>query len=247
MCLPSIEIWVYQDDFTSLSQLIAQLPSPQKDRALQLHRRRQREFVIGRSLLGLAIQHGGHSSNWRIKERPNSSPIAEHPSEQFISSISHSKGWVALAFCNNPQAPQMIIGLDIERIKPREQFAAADFFCNASQLRQLKATTSNQDKSRYFSLLWTQKEAYFKAHQQTIWNSRIKTISFTENWLEDAAPHQEMRSAYHGQSLVLSVFCNTPSDINVCLISEINSNGTRHINPENLQWQSYSVTGVSPE
>ncbi|MFT5608938.1 MAG: hypothetical protein ACI9PZ_002757, partial [Parvicella sp.] len=80
---------------------------------------------------------------------------------------------------------------------------------------------------------------------QTIWNSRIKTISFNENKLADAAQHQEMRSAYDGQSLVLSVFCNTPSDINVLRISEISSSGTRNTNTVNLQWQSYSVTGGS--
>jgi phosphopantetheinyl transferase len=245
MRLPSIEIWLYQDDFTSLRALISRLPTPQRERASQLHGRRQREFVIGRSLLSLAIQHNSASNNWLIKERLNSSPIVEHPSEQFIGNISHSKGWVALAFCKTPAYPHMSIGLDIERIKPREQFAAAEFFCNARQLRQLKAATSNQDKTRYFSLLWTQKEAYFKAHQQTIWNSRIKTISFNENKLADAAQHQEMRSAYDGQSLVLSVFCNTPSDINVLRISDISSRGTRNTNTVNLQWQSYSVTGGS--
>ncbi|MFT5609455.1 MAG: phosphopantetheinyl transferase [Parvicella sp.] len=243
MCLPSIEIWLYQDDCTDLNPLISRLPAPQKKRALQLHRRRQREFVIGRSLLSLAIQRNSASNNWLINERPHSSPIVEHPSEKFISNISHSKGWVALAFCNTPVDSHMSIGLDIERIKPREQFAAADFFCNASQLRQLKAKTNNQDKSRYFSLLWTQKEAYFKAHQQTIWNSQIKTISFDENKLEDAAQHQKMRSAYDGQRLALSVFCNTPSDINVWRFTEISSSGTRNTNPVNLQWQSYSVTG----
>ncbi|MFT5137194.1 MAG: phosphopantetheinyl transferase [Arenicella sp.] len=245
MCLPSIEIWLYQDDFTSLSPLISRLPALQMERALQLHGRRQREFVIGRSLLSLAIQRNSASNNWLINERPNLSPIVEHPSEQFISNISHSKGWVALAFCKTPVDPHMSIGLDIEGIKPREQFAAADFFCNASQLRQLKAKTSNQDKSRYFSLLWTQKEAYFKAHQQTIWNSQIKTVSFNENRPEDAAQHQKMRSAYDGQALVLSVFCNTLSDINVWRFSEISSSGTRNTNPVNLQWLSYSVTGGS--
>jgi phosphopantetheinyl transferase len=148
MRLPSIEIWLYQDDFASLSPLIAQLPAPQKDRALQLLGRRQREFVIGRSLLGLAIQHSSHSNDWLIREKPNLSPIVENPSQHFISSISHSKGWVALAFCKTPQEPQTIIGLDIERLKPREQFTAADFFCNASQLCQLNAAASNQDKSR---------------------------------------------------------------------------------------------------
>ena len=243
MRLPSIEIWLYKDDLASLSPLISRLPAPQRERALQLHKQRQREFVIGRSLLALAIDQNSHAKGWQIKERPNSSPIVEHPSQQFISNISHSKGWVALAFCDAPEEPQMVIGLDIELIKPRQQFAAADFFCNSSELRELNAATSNEDKSRYFSLLWTQKEAYFKAHQQTIWNSRIKTISFNKNTPEDTAQHEQMRSAYYGQSLVLSVFCNTPSDIDMRLISKINCSDAANKNTAKLRWQSFWIQG----
>lgn len=243
MRLPSIQIWLYKDDFASLSTLITRLPAPQRVRALQLQNNRQREFVIGRSLLALAIQHNSHSKNWRIRERPELSPIVEHPSQQFVSNISHSKGWVALAFCETHQKSMMSVGLDIELIRPRQKFAAAKFFCNSSQLGELNAATTNQDKSRYFSLLWTQKEAYFKARQQTIWNSRIKTISFNKKLPKDVAQNEALRSAYYGHSLVLSVFCNTPSDIDARLISEINPNGVGNTDTAKLQWQSYCVTG----
>lgn len=125
MRLPSIHIWLYRDDFPLLRTLITQLPAPQKDRALQPHNNLQREFGIGRSLLARAIQHNSHSKNWRMRERPELSPIAEHPSQQFISNISYSKGWVALAFCENGQKSLMSGGLDIEPIKPHQQFAAS--------------------------------------------------------------------------------------------------------------------------
>jgi len=173
-----------------LSELILnRLPLPQATRANSLNGKRKTEFVLGRLLLAQALhdrplQHQETKSppndqNWQIHERPGQSPkVSGDNTNKFQFSISHSKGWVGLA--HSQELDNEVLGLDIEALSETLNERRAAYFCSAQQLASARELVDEQ-KKHYFTKLWTQKEAFFKAHARPVLNPDTKNIDFSEN------------------------------------------------------------------
>lgn len=126
---------------------------------------RQRQFVVGRVLLRMAL---GALLNVapaavRLEEQVGKAPLLSAPLLNGAPpgfSISHSGRWVACAF-----SAQTALGLDIEMLDPgRDLTALAAQAFNESEtaqwgrLQQLPET----ERVQHFYTMWSEKEARFK-------------------------------------------------------------------------------------
>jgi len=75
-----------------------------------------------------------------------------------VHSLSHSHGHAICGFA--PAGGR--IGVDIERIKPRDVLALADWVCSPYEKRELRHLSGFR-QLQHFYMLWTLKEAFIKA------------------------------------------------------------------------------------
>lgn len=95
---------------------------------------------------------GQAADSFAIVRTPKGKPYAENCPQEF--NLSHSGKWLACAVGNQP------LGVDIEMIQPRDLRVAARFF---TPREQAFLAPDQEDAHLRFLLVWTAKEAYFKA------------------------------------------------------------------------------------
>ncbi|WP_317204806.1 4'-phosphopantetheinyl transferase family protein [Janthinobacterium sp.] len=120
---------------------------------------RQRQFLIGRALLRLALGEllGVPAAGVRLRERPGQAPALDFPGAAPGFSLSHSGPWVACAV-----SAETALGLDIEVLDATRDLAAlaeqAFEPAVAAALAQLPA----QARAAAFYREWSAQEARYK-------------------------------------------------------------------------------------
>lgn len=143
--------------------------------ALRMDKRRK-EWLLGRwtakeLMVSIIKKHYGIDlplSGVRINSEPSGAPYAycslsDIPERlPFRLSLSHSGGKAFCAAVSNDQANRLL-GVDIERIEPRQQGFAEDYF-TWDELDLLKASEENRKlEDVLVSAVWSAKEAVLKA------------------------------------------------------------------------------------
>lgn len=139
--------------------------------------RRRQEYLLGRCLLraGLStvIDHRIAWQDWQVEERQDLPPVVLQAEQLGLYfSISHSQGWVAVAISN-----QSKLGLDIEYRRERRYAELAQGWYHESEVEGLKKL-SESDAQAAFYRLWTQKEAYIKFLQKSVFSGLTKSVCF---------------------------------------------------------------------
>jgi 4'-phosphopantetheinyl transferase len=163
---PSATLWllnasqVQEDD---LAFFAAQLGASEAQRSSRFIRQeRQRQFLLGRILLRIAVADltGLSPNEIHVNERPGNSPrlifLGRRPLLANFS-LSHSREWVACA-----TSAQATLGLDIEVIDPRRDiFGISKIAFQPSEHAWLKSQPKAERASAFYSL-WSAREALFK-------------------------------------------------------------------------------------
>ena len=163
---PSATLWlldasqVQEDD---LAFFAAQLGASEAQRSSRFIRQeRQRQFLLGRILLRIAVADltGLSPNEIHVNERPGNSPRLIFLSRRPLLanfSLSHSREWVACA-----TSAQATLGLDIEVIDPRRDiFGISKIAFQPSEHSWLKSQPKAERASAFYSL-WSAREALFK-------------------------------------------------------------------------------------
>jgi len=144
--------------------------------------KRFREFSASRKLLNQTLETG-----WVAREYHNRPPTLHNSDETETRalSISHSNNWVAVAIA--PVGNDINVGVDIEPTRRHWTAEKAEFFCNPQQCEKgLALREAEQDF--FFTRLWTQKEAFFKATQKAFVargfdnDDRMQSHTFAEDF-----------------------------------------------------------------
>jgi phosphopantetheinyl transferase len=124
--------------------------------------KRKRQFCASRLLLNrLRSQYlPGHNM---CSEETSTFPSRLIGTDNNVHSfnISHSNNWVAVAIADKNIGTD--IGIDIQTLKQNWTPEKAAFFCSEAQIKQGYGLSQPEN---YFTQLWCQKEAYFKATQK---------------------------------------------------------------------------------
>ena len=154
--------------------------------------KRFREFVSSRKLIEFALEVG-----WQLIEHDDKPPTihnADNTLEGSLS-ISHSNQWVAIAI-----APSNIkLGVDIELINERWTEDKAKIFCSSQEI-EMGLALSKHESNKFFTKIWTQKEAFFKATQQPFVERNFNTDT-------------RMTSSEHIDGYLYSVYSDPPTEI----------------------------------
>lgn len=202
MSLLNTHLWLLDYDLIKSPPILQfdRLKPPQKQRALKLYGKRKFEFYLSRLLLNHAIDQlllRVDDNSWYIQEQEQLPPVISHHEYTISTSISHTNGviGVIVALVQSP----VKLGLDIEIIRPNLNQKTAAFFCNKQQLAEATTLQHSYEKQQYFTRLWTQKEAYFKAHETPILNKDIQTL--------ELAHDKNIYCASIDNNVELSIYC----------------------------------------
>jgi 4'-phosphopantetheinyl transferase len=163
---PSATLWLLdgsQVQEVDLAFFVARLGASEAHRLSSFTRKeRQRQFLLGRMLLRIAVADltGLSPDELHVIERRGKSPQLIFPNRQSLFayfSLSHSREWVACA-----TSPQATLGLDIEVIDPRRDiFAISKMAFQSIEHSWLLSQPEAERLSAFYSL-WSAKEALFK-------------------------------------------------------------------------------------
>jgi phosphopantetheine--protein transferase-like protein len=162
------------------------LTDDEKDEALSLHDADRMRFLVARALLrrvlatgwGLAPKAVGVSRD-RAGAVVVTAPTGVSP---IFASVSHAGEWVAVAAAPTP------VGIDVEQLvtlEPDDALIAK--VCTRREQRILLALPVGR-RRRYFTKLWTRKEAVVKAtgHRRPelidVSRSRVRGVASTARW-----------------------------------------------------------------
>jgi len=161
------------------------------------------EFGLGRLLLRHALKTSGHRG-YCIHERQHKAPTVRLDSTHIAPrfSISHSLGWVGIAYCESPTVSTL--GLDIQILKTSLGEQQASYFCNDEQIEAAQGLTQ-KEKTAYFTRLWTYKEAYCKSLGLAVLSKKSKAADFEQD--------KNMQSALLDKTHFLSIYSNTRATI----------------------------------
>lgn len=165
---------------------------------------RQRQFLLGRTLLRLAISNltGLPVDGLDVVERPGNSPLLILPNSQRAIptfSLSHSRNWVACVVSGD-----LTVGLDIEvKESARDLHGVSEMaFHPSEQLRLL--TLSDAERVSSFYEAWCAREALYKLlcnlGRKGDWSAPVTGNVAWE--LEKLGWHQAVR-AFPGLSVVV--------------------------------------------
>lgn len=98
-----------------------------------------------------------HTEYWDIEERENSAPAIHNLPKPTFFSLSHSHNLICFAFSD------FEIGIDVERIVPRNFDDTSTLFMNKSEQKRMYLKAPGSNKEQYFYRLWCAKEALYKA------------------------------------------------------------------------------------
>jgi phosphopantetheinyl transferase (holo-ACP synthase) len=212
-------LWLLNYDLVKSPTAIEldRLKPSQEKRALKLDGKRKVEFYLSRLLLNHAVDElllETEDKAWSTKEREHLSPTIHHRNHTINTSISHSRGVIGI-LTTLTSAP-VKLGLDLEIIRSTLNQESASFFCSEDQLTQANTLHQPHKKQQYFTQLWTQKEAYFKAHETPMLNENTQSMEFSQD--------QHMHSLSINNNVELSVYCEDLISIR-SHIAQINNNG----------------------
>jgi phosphopantetheine--protein transferase-like protein len=147
--------------------------------------RRQQEYLCGRALLRLMLEHwtGMPANSHRFAKTESGKPVCvDGPAV----SITHSGGLVACAIADSGD-----IGIDLEAVNPRRNILkVAQKFYSQKEASWLETQAADR-----FFMLWVLKEAYVKSMGRSIfggingltckvWPPRIEVISASDSFRE---------------------------------------------------------------
>jgi 4'-phosphopantetheinyl transferase len=164
--VPTATLWVLNSNSVgrdALAFFVQGLSSSESNRYHSfLRRERQRQFLLGRTLLRLAISNltGLPVDGLDVVERPGNSPLLILPNSQHAIpnfSLSHSRNWVACVVSGD-----LTVGLDIEvKESARDLHGVSEMaFHPSEQLRLL--TLSDPERISSFYETWCAREALYK-------------------------------------------------------------------------------------
>ena len=135
---------------------------------------RQRQFLIGRSLLRAALGKlcKVAPSDISLSERIANAPLLNWPTTAPFFSISHSGPWVACAVSQN-----FAVGLDIEVKNPiRDLDALAAHAFDETEMAQFSQLVGDE-RLNFFYELWSHKEARYKLLSNIDSNNKSKSTA----------------------------------------------------------------------
>lgn len=220
-----VHIWtMLDDDEASLSAFsqFTKLLSPEEQHKLQQYSAKtpQRQFLITRGMLRLLLsdyQPQIAPNEWSIEIAAQGKPYIHNPlNEPLHFSISHTKGLLAIAFCQHPY-----IGLDIEnQCRKTKVMDIATHFFSSHEVAYLKNMIDSEQQTETFFKIWTLKESLIKAtgkgisvgldkfsmlpttplslefHQPSLAESQCWQL-----WQEKPTPHHQMAVAIGAPSM----------------------------------------------
>ena len=126
-----------------------------------LRTERQRQFLLGRMLLRVAIKDltGVPASAICMIERPGAGPQLQLPGgiQAPYFSLSHSREWIGCAVSTD-----VALGLDIEAVDPRRDLTALSETAFSPEEHSWLLGRTDAERTTAFYQLWTLKEALFK-------------------------------------------------------------------------------------
>ena len=176
-----------------------------------------------------------------IEERAGAAPLIQGLQTPTIFSISHSSTMVGLAMLPYQLAKPALLGLDVERLNPRRQLQTVRYFCNAEQLKQFDALPDEYTKRQFLTRLWTQKEAFCKAHGNSVFDANLKTLA-----VELAATKAgNLYSSEHQSALAhfyLSIYCDVSFNVFTEHFTLDACGEVVQIDNPALEWQVFCAT-----
>lgn len=195
-------LWLSPCDATQPAA-IAWLSASERRRYAAFQRpQRQRQFLLGRSLLRrmLSQRFGAPVECWQLTERVGQAPRLDSATASPISfSIAHSQEYVA---CLLGSATS--VGCDIEYLgRARDFLAIADSYFTQDEARQI-ADAPEPQRAALFYRRWAQREATYKAasSQQSfsaLWNGYCVAVS-----LPDELPPETHLARFNDVKMALS-------------------------------------------
>lgn len=140
--------------------------------------RRYREYLTSRLLLrtalSLTLSGTRQPADWTVEERPEQAPrVQELANTPWHFSLSHSRGVIALLLTNTGPC-----GVDVEfRRSRRNLLELARQWFHPQEARMLAALPEPERTDRFYRL-WTLKEAWIKAHGQTLMSGALARVQF---------------------------------------------------------------------
>ena len=136
---------------------------------------RQRQFLIGRSLLRAALSKllGVEPMDISLSERDANAPFLNWPTSASFFSISHSGPWVSCVVSQH-----IVVGLDIEMKNPdRDLDALAAHVFDETEMEQLSKLIGDE-RLKCFYELWSHKEARYKLFSNVDSNNKSKSAGY---------------------------------------------------------------------
>jgi 4'-phosphopantetheinyl transferase len=166
-------------------------------------------YVTGRISLRnlLAKYHSVNSSDIHIIAEKGQKPYVRFPDSTICFNISHSGGWVVMAFAQDE------LGIDIEKIDPAFDYLnlLAEHFSLAE--RQFISSAENPLSAFYF--LWTRKEAATKAEGLGLRENLSQISVLDQVWISGSNDKNWcIKSFFLSPDYPVSiVYCNSPGEI----------------------------------
>jgi 4'-phosphopantetheinyl transferase len=180
-----------------------------------LRRERQRQFLLGRMLLRLAISGitGIPVRAISTAERPGSGPQLQLPEniEPPHFSLSHSRQWIGCAV-----SVDNALGLDIETIDPGRDLTALSETAFLPEEHSWLLERTDVERTAAFYQLWTLKEALFKLLSNRGASTATASLVDGRGALLSHADGWSCRSVAHPQ-LSITV-CSTLVLVDIALI-----------------------------
>lgn len=164
-----------------------------------LRRERQRQFLLGRMLLRVAIHDltGVPASAIRMIERPGAGPQLQLPGETQAPyfSLSHSREWIGCAI-----SADTALGFDIEAVDPdRDVIALSETAFFPAEHSWLLGRTDGERTAAFYQL-WTLKEALFKLLSNRgeatttipLVDEKGELLSNADGWFSTRVAHQHL-------------------------------------------------------
>lgn len=210
------------------------LADAQKLKANTLSGKRKNEYCLGRLLLQYALNTCGLSEHQIIENDQGAPSIELGNSSADIClknlefSISHSKGWVGLAFCDSNHTSQL--GLDLEKIKGDLSVEHASYFCNEQQIKTA-LTLDAKAAPKHFTRLWTHKEAFCKSQGLSVLSKHAKAADFSRD--------RRMHTGLLNSSHYVSIYSNAELTIQTKFLKLSNGDLVATDCSPTLTWESH--------
>ncbi len=141
----------------ALDNALSMLSHYRRDKTMRYRFDRGKWLSAGAGLLldNMLREHGLRERDMHYVEGEHGKPaLAEHPELHF--NLSHSDTLVACAMGNKP------VGVDVQHLVKLRQ-GLVRYTMSDEEIAKLETMGSSQEKSLFFTQLWTLKESYVKA------------------------------------------------------------------------------------